>query len=67
MSNEKLNIPDTYRIVMGDESKMRLRKETLARARELKFRGNFASYDDWLNYLMDKCPITAPVSGEGGE
>ena len=67
MLNEKVYRPDTDIRVMADESKMRLRKETLARARESKFRGKFASYDDWLNYLMDKCPITAPVSGEGGE
>ena len=64
--NRKVYMPDTIGEVMGDETKMRLRKETLARARDARARGKFASYDDMINYLLDNCPITSPA-GEGGE
>ena len=67
MMNGKVYMADTIKEVMGDETKMRLRKETLARLRDARARGKFTSYDDMMNYFLDNCPITSPVSREGGE
>ena len=68
MSNEKLNIWDTDISYMGQrEIRIRVDEEALAGLKEDKRVGGFPSYSDLIKYKHNKYPITAPVSGEGGE
>ena len=67
MLNGKVYMADTIKEVMGDETKMRLRKDTLARLRDARARGKFTSYDDMMNYFLDNCPITSPAMEGGGK
>ena len=67
MSNEKLNIWDTDISSMGKEIRIRVDEEALAGLQDEKRLGGFLSYSDLIKYKHNKYPITAPVSGEGGE
>ena len=53
--------------VMGDITKIDLKRSTLKDLRIQKALGEFPSYDEMLKYWLKHDPITAPVSGEGGE
>ena len=66
MLNEKVYMWDTDISSMG-EIRIRVDEETLAGLKEEKRLGGFLSYTDLIKYKHNKYPITAPVSGEGGE
>ena len=66
MSNEKLNMWDTDISSMG-EIRIRIDEETLSELKIQKKLGGFLSYNDTIKYNLKTHPITAPVSGEGGE
>ena len=67
MLNEKVYMWDTDISSMGKEIRIRVDEETLAGLKEEKRLGGFLSYTDLIKYKHNKYPITAPVSGEGGE
>ena len=66
MLNGKLNMWDTDISSMG-EIRIRIDEETLSELKIQKKLGGFLSYNDLIKYNLKKHPITAPVSGEGGE
>ena len=49
---------------MEDETKIRVSSITRKRLSKAKALGEFNSYDDLINYLLDQVPISAPP-GEG--
>ena len=65
--NRKVYMWDTDISSMGKEIRIRVDEETLAGLKEEKRLGGFLSYTDLIKYKHNKYPITAPVSGEGGE
>ena len=67
MINRKVYMWDTDINSMGREIRIRVDEETLAGLQEEKRLGGFLSYSDLIKYKHNKYPITAPVSGEGGE
>ena len=67
MINRKVYIWDTDISSMGKEIRIRVDEETVAGLKEEKRLGGFPSYSDLIKYKHKKYPITAPVSGEGGE
>ena len=67
MINRKVYMWDTDISSMGREIRIRVDEETLAGLQEEKRLGGFLSYSDLIKYKHQKYPITAPVSGEGGE
>ena len=62
--NGKINITDTSIRSMEDETKIRVKPETLMELRKHKALGEFVSYDDLLQYWMKVCPISAPPGEE---
>ena len=67
MINRKVYMWDTDINSMGKEIRIRVDAETLAGLQDEKRLGGFLSYSDLIKYKHKKYPITAPVSGEGGE
>ena len=65
--NRKVYMWDTDICSMGKEIRIRVDEEALAGLKEEKRLGGFLSYTDLIKYKHNKYPITAPVSGEGGE
>ena len=66
--NRKVYMWDTDISYMGQrEIRIRVDAETLAGLQDEKRLGGFLSYSDLIKYKHKKYPITAPVSGEGGE
>ena len=65
--NRKVYMWDTDISSMGKEIRIRVDEEALAGLKEEKRLGGFLSYTDLIKYKHNKYPITAPVSGEGGE
>ena len=67
MSNEKVYMPDISIGVMDSKTKIDVSRSTLKELRKHKALGGFPSYDELIKYWLKHDPITAPVSGEGGE
>ena len=65
--NRKVYMWDTDISSMGKEIRIRVDEEALAGLKEEKRLGGFLSYTDLIKYKHNKYPITAPVSGEGGD
>ena len=63
-SNGEINITDTSIRSMEEETKIRVKPETLMELRKHKALGEFVSYDDLLQYWMKVCPISAPPGEE---
>ena len=67
MLNENINIDVRSIGVMGDITKIDLKRTTLKELRIQKALGGFPSYDELIQYWLKHCPITAPTFEEGGE
>ncbi len=60
----KINKLDTSIRSMEDETKIRVSSITRKRLSKAKALGEFNSYDDLINYLLDQVPISAPPGEE---
>ena len=62
--NQNIKMRDTSIRSMDDDTKIRVSPSTRIRLSKAKALGEFVSYDELINYLLDRMPINAPP-GEG--